>query len=126
MVWVDLGTCKFFTTSSGGLREYRLEMQDWALQVKDVAVVAEFIGRSSATAQFGVRLEDAGRPELAFARTQGTPIALAAVTGDLPQTVAGVSSGLLLPYFWPIVMCDTTLNSEEYVEARILVGGKQY
>jgi hypothetical protein len=126
MIWVDLGVFRFFTDANGASRDYRLEVLDWGLQVKEVIWVLEVVGRSSTTAQIGLKHEDAPQAVVALARSQGTPIALGAVTGNLPKSIVGTATGTLLPHFWGVVTCDTTLTAEEFVEARVWAGGKPF
>jgi hypothetical protein len=126
IIWVDLGARKFFSNSDGTVRSFRLETQDWGFQVKEVLYAIEVTGRSAATAQIGLRHDEAVEDNVNASRTQSTPIAVTTVSATLPLTLTGAATGSMLPYFFPIILADSTGAGEDWIEAKVWCGGKPF
>lgn len=129
MIWKDLGEFELHTGTDGSAREFTLAVQDWGMAVKEIVYAIAVQGRKSTTAQVGAKHYHAPSGDLSLKTAHSTPIALAAAATDLPFIMIGAAAGTttpLLPYFWPTVVVDTSLGGEEWITARIWVGGKPF
>jgi hypothetical protein len=125
MIWKELGEFEFHSGTDGSAREYSLPVQDWGRQGREIVYCIEIVGRKSTTAMIGMKHYHAPRNDLSLRTLHSTPITVAAVTADLPTLFLGVSTATsipLLPWFWPTVVADTTLASEEFLVARVYAG----
>jgi len=134
MIWKLLLEGRLASKSDGTEVFYFTPVQDWGLQVKDLQVGVEVVGRSSALAKLHVYVDDGLESDInALTTPQSTPtsyeaIVLVTVSAQLPAQFRGTQSGTKVPYFrLRIGVAGAAGGSvEEYLQLRVYAGGKAY
>ena len=123
---------RFASTSNGTENFYFTPVQDWGLQVKDLQVGVEVIGRSTTVAKLHVYVDDGLESDInALTTPQTTPlasyeaIAQVTVSGQLPAQFRGTQTGTKVPYF-RLRIGVAGPSVEEYLQLRVYAGGKAY